>query len=397
MTTIVETDPQIAQALAAAAGPATHLRAVEELKSHLAAHPEEYAVILGPSTHMAVAVAIADTYRLTRPALSVILVRDTVDTTVLAEALRSGMREVTATADAPTIAQAVRRAARLHEALSTSQPADTPVPLGRVITVFSAKGGVGRTTIATNLALALSDQGARQVCLVDLDLAFGDVAITLQIFPTRTIADAVPMQQALDIEGLTSLLTPYRESVHALVAPVQPDAKDTISSGLVAQILELLRQRFEFVVIDTPPAFDDQVLQAFDMSDQILLIAAPDVPALKNLKITLEMMALLNYPRERCSLVLNRADAKVGITADEASTTLAMPIACSIPSSRDVPASINRGEPIVVSEPRHSVSGAIQSLAAFCIAAREPAHHGADPAPGEAGKRRGLFARKGHH
>jgi len=396
MTMIVEPDAGTMQSLASAVGAGIRLRAIEELKPHLEAHPEEYAVVIGPNVHLAAAVAFADTYRVMRPALSVILVRDNVDTSVLAEALRSGMREVAATADLATIAQAVRRAASLHEALSAARPDETEQKLGSVLTVFSAKGGVGKTTIATNLAVALSDRGARQVALVDLDLAFGDVAITLQIFPTRTIADAVPMQQALDIEGLTSLLTPYRESVHALVAPVQPDAKDTISSALVARILELLRERFEFVVIDTPPAFDDQVLQAFDISDQILLIATPDVPALKNLKITLEMMSLLNYPRDRCSLILNRADTKVGITADEASTTLAMAITCSIPSSRDVPASINRGEPIVATEPRHSVSAAIQSLAAFCVATRSSGDAGEEATGAtETAKRKSMFARKG--
>jgi len=392
---IVDPDPGTAQALAVTAGADILLRAVEDLKTHLEARPDEYAVVLGPHVHLAAAVAFADTYRVMRPALSVILVRDTVDTSVLAEALRSGMREVAPTSDPATIAQAVRRAASLHEALSATQPSGSGEQLGRLITVFSAKGGVGKTTIATNLAVALSNHGAKQVCLVDLDLAFGDVAITLQIFPTRTIADAVPMQNELDVEGLTSLLTPYREGMHALVAPIQPDAKDTISAALVARILELLRQRFDYVVIDTPPAFDDQVLQAFDVSDQILLIATPDVPALKNLKITLEMMALLNYPRERCSLVLNRADAKVGITADEASSSLAMGITCSIPSSRDVPASINRGEPIVASEPRHSVSAAIRSLAAFCVSVGHPDSAGPGPVPpADADKRRGLFTRK---
>jgi pilus assembly protein CpaE len=395
MTTIVETDTTTAQALAAAAGASTHVAAVDQLKTHLDSCPDEYAVILGPGVNLAAAVAFADTYRVMRPALSVILVRHTVDTPVLAEALRSGMREVAATSDTATIAQAVRRARSLHEAMSAQQPSTSSSELGRVITVFSAKGGVGKTTIATNLAMALGDQGNRQVCLVDLDLAFGDVAITLQIFPARTIADAVPMQHDLDIEGLESLLTPYHDGVSALVAPVQPDAKDAISSQLVARILELLRHRFQFIVVDTPPAFDDQVLQAFDASDQILLVATPDVPALKNLKIALEMMSLLNYPRERCSLVLNRADAKVGITADEASTTLAMGITCSIPSSRDVPASINRGEPIVSSEPRHSVSCAIQSLAAFCVAAGQPAHSVEPAESPETSHRRGLFSRKG--
>lgn len=394
MPTIVETDPTTAETLAGAAGASTRIDAIDTLKAHLESHPDEFAVILGPSMNLSAAVAFADTYRVMRPALSVILVRHSVDTSVLAEALRSGMREVAATSDDATISSAVRRARTLHEAL-TQQQVTSSLERGRVITVFSAKGGVGKTTIATNLAMALADSGNREVCLVDLDLAFGDVAITLQVFPTRTIADAVAMQHSLDLAGLESLLTPYHDGVSALVAPVQPDAKDTISSQLVARILELLRQRFTFVVVDTPPAFDDQVLQAFDVSDQILLVATPDVPALKNLKIALETMSLLNYPRERCSLVLNRADAKVGITAEEASTTLAMTITSSIPSSRDVPASINRGETMVRSEPRHSVSAAIQSLADHCAAAHEPVVETDDPTRTDPARRRGLFARKG--
>lgn len=399
MTTIVEPDATTARAIASAAGPGVHLSAIEELKAHLDTCVEESAVILGPSVKLRAALAFADTYRVIRPALSVILVRDSVDTHVLAEALRSGMREVAATADAPTITQAVRRAQILHDAMIAQQAPVGTGHRGNVITVFSAKGGVGKTTVATNLAMALADHGTREVCLVDLDLAFGDVAITLQVFPTRTIADAVQMQPDLDLEGLESLLTPYRDGVSALVAPVQPDAQDTISAQLVGRILELLRERFAYIVVDTPPAFDDQVLQAFDHSDQVLLIATPDVPALKNLKIAVETLNLLNYPREQCSLVLNRADAKVGITADEASTTLAMPITCSIPSSRDVPASVNRGEPIVVSEPRHSVSIAIRSLAAVCLAADGSPDEGELVGAGHhGGKRRAnRFGRKGRN
>ncbi len=398
MTTIIETDPSAARAVAAAVGASTHLATIEDLREHLDSAPDEYAVVLGPSVNLAAAVALADTYRVVRPSLGVILVREVVDTPVLAEALRSGMREVAAVSDPEALTDAVSRARRVHEAMrAQSATAAPPQPSGRILTVFSAKGGVGKTTIATNLALALADKGRRQVCLVDLDLAFGDVAITLQIFPARTIADAVPMQAHLDLDGLGTLLTPYRDGVSALVAPVGPDAKDSISSQLVARIFELLRQRFEYVVVDTPPSFDDQVLQAFDVSDHILLVATPDVPALKNLKIALETMQLLNYPRHRSLLVLNRADAKVGITADEASTSLAMTITCSIPSSRDVPASINRGEPIVTAEPRHSVSAAIQSLATFCTTAAGHPPASQEPAAGggEARRRGGIFSRKG--
>ncbi|MGH3497556.1 MAG: AAA family ATPase [Nocardioidaceae bacterium] len=364
MTTIIEADPTLSEVLASATGASDALTSIDEVRAHLEHHPSEYALVLGPSVNLGAAVALADTLRVTRATLSVILVRDTVDTAVLAEALRSGMREVTTTQDLSNLSQAVRRAQTLFEALSAQNAPEGQRHVGHVITVFSAKGGVGKTTVATNLSVALAERD-KKVCLIDLDLAFGDVAITLQIFPTRTIADAVPMQAQLDMQGLESLLTPFRDNMYALVAPIQPDAKDTISAALVGRIIELLKETFDYIVLDTPPAFDDQVLQAFDSSDRILLIATPDIPALKNLKITLETLTLLNYPRERTHLVLNRALPKVGVTAEEVSTSLSMPIVAMIPSSADVPASVNRGEPIVIGDPKHSASRGILALADF--------------------------------
>ena len=180
--------------------------------------------------------------------------------------------------------------------------------------MFSAKGGVGKTTISTNLAAALADGGKRSVCVVDLDLALGDVSIVMQLFPVHTIADAVGMEDSLDPQALEGLLTQHSPGLSVLVAPVQPDAKDRIKGELIGRVLRILKERFDVVVVDTPPAFDDVVLQAFDESDLLLLVANLDVPALKSLKITAETLGLLNHPRDRWRLVLNRADMKVGLT-----------------------------------------------------------------------------------
>ncbi len=296
----------------------------------------------------------------------------------------------------------------LADALTSAAPSHESTPEGKVITVFSAKGGVGKTTITTNLAVALADGGAREVCIVDLDLSFGDVAIALQIFPTHTIAETVPMQGHLDSEGLDPLLTSYRDGVYALAAPVQPDAKDTISAQLVGKILQILRERFAYVIVDTPPAFDDQVLQAFDESDLIVLVATPDIPALKNLKIACEMISLLNIPRERLRVVLNRADSRVGVSPDEVAASLQMKITSAVPSSRDVPASINRGELLYLSDPRHPVSQGIGTLAKVAsaalyplgepvavVATKAPAVPSPSPAGGARRRKTGLFARKG--
>jgi len=400
MTTIIERDAAVAQRFTEAAG-AEVVDSVEQLKLHLDNRPHEFALILGPSVPLAAAVSLADTLRVTRPTVSVILVRTTIDTAVLAEALRSGMREVVPLDDVSGIGLAVQRARGLHEALVSKMPGQGSAErAGKVVTVFSAKGGVGKTTISTNLAVGLAAGGRHEVCIVDLDLAFGDVAIALQIFPSRTIADTIPMQAHLDIEGLESLLTTYRNGVFALAAPVQPDAKDAITPQLVRDILNLLRERFAYVVIDTPPAFDDHVLQTFDESDLIVLVATPDIPALKNLKIACETIHLLNIPKDRLHVVLNRADARVGISPEEVAASLNMSISTSIPSSRDVPASVNRGELLFLSDPRHAVSQGIAHLAADVVASTREVQRvaaAAEPSKNVAHSRRrtGLFSRRG--
>ncbi len=263
---------------------------------------------------------------------------------------------------------------------------------GVVVTVFSAKGGCGKTTLASNLAASLADGGRREVCLVDLDLNFGDVAIVLQLFPAHTLADAVPLLETLDLPAVTALLTPHSPGLSALVAPVEPGSAETVPASLITTILQLLREEFAFVVVDTPPAFTDHVLAAFDQSDVIALLATLDIPALKNLKLTLETLDLLNYPRERLRVVLNRADSKVGLALSEVEKTLRVPIALHIPSSRAVPASINRGVPIMLDDPSHPVSMAIRQFGDDYVL---PLARAADPiAANLRTDRRGLLRRK---
>ena len=164
--------------------------------------------------------------RLTRPSTSVVLVRDVVDTTVLRDAMAAGVRDVVPASDAAAITSAVDRAYQLYIALRGPGGA---IHTGRIVTVFSPKGGVGKTTMAVNLALALADKGARKVCLVDFDLAFGDVAITLQLFPTHTIEHAIGSEDSIDAPMLESLLTRHPDSLMVLAAPSHPDVRDRVS------------------------------------------------------------------------------------------------------------------------------------------------------------------------
>ena len=402
MTAIVDHDPSVAETLHQALGPDSQvLPSLDALRRHLETQFAEDAVVLGASVDLGAALALAEQMRVARPSLGVILVRRRVDTSVLAEALRAGVREVVEERDLAGLNAAVRRTRDLAHTLreqvgSGSGPAES-APHGMMLTVFSAKGGCGKTTLATNLAAALADRGRREVCLVDLDLAFGDVAIALQLFPAHTIADAVPLAQSLDLPGVLSLLTPHSPGLTTLVAPIEPGTAESIPASLVAEVLRLLKQQFDYVIVDTPPAFDDQVLAAFDQSDMVALLATLDIPALKNLKLTLETLDLLNYPRDRWRVVLNRADSKVGLAVGEVEKTLKVPIAAQIPSSRDVPASINRGVPIVLDDPKHPVSQSIKAFAEKCLSA--PSSHGPVAADGPIPDqlrtdRRGLLRRR---
>jgi pilus assembly protein CpaE len=367
MLVIVNPDPVAAETLRAAVDPeAQILTSVDVARRHLDAHHEVDVVVIGAAVEMEPALALADAMRVARPELGVILVRRRVDTTVLTESLRSGMREVVAERDMAALGDAVRRTRGIARAMrsqgSVPTSSDEAQQLGRVVTVFAAKGGCGKTTIATNLAAAIADGGRRSVCLLDLDLAFGDVAIALQLFPAHTLADAVAIADNLDATGIEALLTPHSPGLTTLVAPVEPGAAD-IPTPVVVTVLRLLREMFEYVIVDSPPAFTDHVLAAFDESDVLALLATLDIPALKNLKLTLETLDLLNYPRDKWRVILNRSDSKVGLAMSEVEKTLRVPISAEIPSSRDVPASINRGVPIVLESPNHAVSVAIKQFA----------------------------------
>lgn len=367
MTVIVSLDRFSAETLRTAIGPdSVILESLQNIPQHLSEHPSESVIVVAPSIDMDAALTLAESLRVSKPHIGVVLVRQRVDSTLLAEALRCGVRDVVSDRDLAAISDAVRRSRELTARMrqySAEDLSEQEASRGKVITVFSAKGGCGKTTLSTNLAATLADGGKRQVCLVDLDLAFGDVSIALQLFPAHTISDAVPLADTLDESGLRALLTQHSPGLFALSAPLEPGQAEHISASLVGDLLTILRDHFDFVVIDTPPAFTDHVLAAFDISDIVALLATLDIPAVKNLKLSLETLELLNYPKEKWRVVLNRADSKVGLDVGEVAKTLHLTIAAQIPSSRAVPASINRGVPIALDEPQHAVSQAIRLFA----------------------------------
>ncbi|GLZ35827.1 hypothetical protein Lesp02_80140 [Lentzea sp. NBRC 105346] len=334
----------------------------------------ETLVVIGPQADLDEALSFAAARRLDRPAVGVVLVRHRVDVTLLTRALRAGVREVVPTEDLAALTEACQRSVELSHRVAPSDVG--PRKHGQVVTVFSAKGGCGKTTLAVNLAAVLAAGGARNVCLVDLDLAFGDVGISMQIDPARTMVDALGMIGHVDTAGAASLLTQCRPGLSALLAPVEPGDAERIPAALVSELLEVLPRMFDYVVVDTPSQFSEHVLAAMDVSHHHVLLTTPDVPALKNLRVTLDMLDLLSYSHDIRSIVLNRSDAKVGLTAEDVERVVRNPISAHVPSSRDVPISVNKGNPITLSMPKHPVSEAIAKFARERVT-EEPALAGA--------------------
>ena len=327
--------------------------------------PHEFLVVIGPRAPTNEALAFAASLRMSRPAVGVVLTRHEVDVALLTSALQSGVREVVRAGDDAALAAACRRSYEVSRRMVAD---NTPVVPeagrhGQIVTVFAAKGGCGKTTLATNLGVVLAMGTGHRVCIVDLDLAFGDVAISMQLDPARTVVDALPMAGHLDTTGAASLLTRYRPGLEVLLAPVTPGDAEKISPALVGELLTVLRSIFDYVVVDTPAQFSEHVLIAMDASDHHALLTTPDVPALKNLRVTLDMLDLLSYPRQIRSIVVNRSDSKVGLSLEQVEQVVRCPISARVPSSRAVPISINKGTPITLDSPAHPVSHAIARFA----------------------------------
>jgi len=237
-----------------------------------------------------------------------------------------------------------------------------------VLTVFSTKGGVGKSLVATNTAVALSEAG-QNVCLIDLDVNNGDVAIMLQLSPTRTINDLVAFNGMIDEEAIASILTRQSERLSIVAAPVRLDSPDHATAVDIGNMIDTLKSMFDYVVVDTSGVFDDNALTALDRTSTIILVATLDIPALKGLKLATGTLDLLNFPRDTWKFVLNRADGKVGLTVDEFESTLGLKADTRLVSSREVLTAVNRGEALVRAFPSHPNSKAITALARSFIGA----------------------------
>ena len=273
-------------------------------------------------------------------------------------------RSVTDTLAPPTSEQAV--------AATTSA---TPQTDGRIITVFSPKGGVGCTSVAVNTALALKGSlgETKKVALVDANLQFGDVTIFLKLQPTRTLSDLAPHADEMDAELLEAVMVPHPSGLKVLAAPSLPEEAELLREGGVDEtggnrrlrsILTFMRQRFDYLIVDTAHVVDDVMLALLDMSDVILVLTRPIIPEIRGARLFVELLQKLDYPMGKVQLVINAVDSKRMGIQPEAIERAMMPSLAQIPmDERAALRAANYGVPFVLKDGRASISQAISGLA----------------------------------
>lgn len=255
---------------------------------------------------------------------------------------------------------------------------------GKIITFFSPKGGVGRTTIATNLAVALHQTTEKPVVLVDGSLPFGDIAVILNMSPkAKTLADLIGSFDQADADVVESILVQHSTGIKVMLAPPTPESTELITGANMKHILELLRERYAYIVVDTWPSFQEQVITMLDVADVILTLMTLEITSLKNVRVFMEIAEKLGYTEDKVQLVANRNDSSGGIKASDVEASLGRKIPHTIVSDgRTLVLAVNRGVPFVTSNRDSQVSKDIFTLAAKLSGeASEPA-----AATGPAGK-----------
>jgi pilus assembly protein CpaE len=285
------------------------------------------------------------------------------------DVLASGADDIVLIEDHPTPAPETYFA--MHKALARRSSAPADDAHGSFVCVLGPKGGIGKTLTAANLGVSLADAGHSTV-IVDLDLQFGDLGLALGLQPERTIYDLATSGGALDAGKIEAYLTEHASTAKVLLAPVRPDQASVITVDFLKDLYGALRATFDFVVVDTPPGFTPEVIATIDASSSICMIGMLDAPSLKNTKLGLETLQLMEYSMDRIRIVLNRADTSVGISHADVVAVLGRAPDVLIPSQRDVVRSINAGEPIALASRRSEPAKAFRALAELYVSDRTP-------------------------
>jgi pilus assembly protein CpaE len=293
-----------------------------------------------------------------RPDRPIVVMSEASPNGFLRQAFEAGADDVITFPQSPDqVAFALQKVIARRKGLAVPGKASAPL-----IAILGPKGGTGKTLIAANLAVALAQRDAN-VVLVDLDLQFGDIGLALGLSPERTMYDLMKAGPPFDHEKLDRHLIRHSSGVKVLIAPTRPDQASAVSIDYLRDIYASLRTMCDAVIVDTPPGFTPEVIATIDVSSEVCMVGMLDSLSLKNTKLGLETLDLMGYDTEHVSLVLNRADSRVGITPEDVSMIVGRGPDVSVPSDREIPRSVNEGTPIVAARQNSGAAKAFRTLA----------------------------------
>ncbi len=327
------------------------------------AEPPEV-VILGPGVSTDEALKLSTVLDLQFPEVSVILAADTSPELVLT-AMRSGIRDIVSPgADVSELRILLERAclssAGRRRGLGNAMTPEYEA--GRVIAVMSPKGGVGKTTVATNLAVGLGKTAPMSVVVVDLDVQFGDVASALSLDPEHTLVDALTGAASHDAMVLKAFLTVHNSGIYALCAPVNPQEADLVTADHVSHLITQLATEFKYVIVDTAPGLGDLALATLEQASDAVWVVGMDIPSIKGLRTGLSVLEELNLVPQGRHVVLNFTSRRTGLSVQDIEATLRIPVDIVLPLSPSAPFSTNKGVPMLQEGIRNPVTKNLKKL-----------------------------------
>ncbi|MQB01790.1 MAG: AAA family ATPase [Actinobacteria bacterium] len=332
---------------------------IDDVRRALSVHPGSVGVF-GPSVGSD-ELAVASELSRTSPGSSFVQVVDELDAETIRASMRHGIRDVVAIPDVEReFAPAVHRAHEMATAVAASSARPERNAHGRVVTVFSTKGGTGRSTVATNLA-ALQAKAGTSTLLLDASRRFGDCASLLRLRPDHTLSDLVGVT-SLDDTIMQAVATPHESGLTLFAAPNDPLEGSALSADLLSSVIKRLRELYQLIVIDTNSSLDDFTNAALGSADLALMVTSLDLPAIKDAKLCLSMLDRVGVASERVRVVLNRANSDVGFPSAEVAKAIGHPVAHGLPSDVAVPRAINDGVPVVWHSPKSKIAKALSKL-----------------------------------
>lgn len=316
--------------------------------------PDVAIIALGPNADTAV--RFIEKLNAECPGTAIISAAQDASPDMILRSLRAGAREFLRI---PISSEELRTVlSRISEYFN--KQVEAPKKKGRMVSVFSSKGGCGTSFIATNLAAAT----AKKTVLVDLNLQAGDLPLFLGLESRYSIADMVEKRQRLDDDLVNSLVTPHSTNLSLLAAPREADSADEIEPQHIFEVLEKLREHFEYIVLDPQHTFDSITLAALDQSDEIILVLTLDIPAIRSTQRALEIFDRLGYPRKKVRIVVNRWSKQIDLELKQVEKFLGEPVVAFVPSDYQIAVnSINLGTPLVQSEPTSKIALEIRRIA----------------------------------